>query len=263
MTPLLDPSQFNLEGVAPLKYDRDQVTPGILHIGVGNFHRGHQAVFVDDLLAHDPRWGIVGVSMRSTSTRDRLAMQNYVYTVTERDGTQLERRLIGSIQSILVLDESRAEIMALAARESIGLISLTITENGYCHTASAQLDHSHPDVVHDLAHPETPRSAPGLLAALLAERMQSGAGPITVLSCDNLSENGAVTQSVVTGFASLLNRRLAAWIEENVSFPNTMVDRIVPSTTQADIADSAAEGITDGGLINTEPFKQWVIETAS
>ena len=262
MTPLLDPSQFNLEGVAPLKYDRDQVTPGILHIGVGNFHRGHQAVFVDDLLAHDPRWGIVGVSMRSTSTRDRLAMQNYLYTVTERDGTQLERRLIGSIQSILVLDESRAEIMALAARESIGLISLTITENGYCHTASGELDSGHPDVVHDLAHPETPRSAPGLLAALLAERMQSGAGPITVLSCDNLSENGAVTQSVVTGFASLLNRRLAAWIEENVSFPNTMVDRIVPSTTQADIADSAAEGITDGGLINTEPFKQWVIENS-
>ena len=262
MRPLSDPSQFNFERVAPLRYDRDQVTPGILHIGVGNFHRGHQAVFVDDLLARDPRWGIVGVSMRSTDTRDRLAKQNYLYTVTERDGSQLERRLIGSIQSILVLDESRAEILALARCPSIGLISLTITENGYCHTASGELDSVHPDVLHDLAHPEMPRSAPGLLTALLGERMQSGSGPITVLSCDNLSENGDVTQSVVTGFASLLNPTLAAWIEENVSFPNTMVDRIVPSTTQADIAGSAAEGIPDRGVINTEPFKQWVIENS-
>jgi fructuronate reductase len=262
VTPLSETSRSDFEDLAPLQYDRDRVTPGIIHIGVGNFHRGHQAVFVDDLLASDPRWGIVGVSMRSTETRDRLAKQNYLYTVTERDGSQLERRLIGSIQSILILDESRAEIMALAARESIRLITLTVTENGYCHTASGELDNGHPDVVHDLAHPETPRSAPGLVAALLGERMQSDSGPITVLSCDNVSENGAVTQSVVTGFARLLNPPLATWIEENVNFPNTMVDRIVPSTTQADIADIAAEGIPDRGLINTEPFKQWVIENS-
>ena len=98
MTPLSNTSQFNWEGVAPLGYDRDQIIPGILHIGVGNFHRGHQAVFVDDLLARDPRWGIVGVSMRSTDTRDRLAKQNYLYTVTERNGLQVDRRLIGAIQ---------------------------------------------------------------------------------------------------------------------------------------------------------------------
>jgi fructuronate reductase len=247
---------------APPPYDRAAVTPGIVHLGIGAFHRAHMAVYVDDLLARDPRWGIIGASLRRPDTRDALRPQDFLYTVAIRDAAGTTNRVIGSILDILDANTQRDELIAMLSDPRIRMVSLTVTEKGYCHDpATGKLDPSHPDIVHDLANPEAPVSAPGLIVRAIELRRAAGIGPFTVMSCDNLPANGKTTKRIVTGFAALRSPDLAAYIEQNTAFPSTMVDRIVPATTDADRESvRTATGLDDAWPIMTEPFTQWVIE---
>ena len=242
-------------------YDRSTVTPGIVHLGIGAFHRAHMAVYVDDLLADDPSWGIVGASLRRPDTKDALEPQDGLYTVAVRDASGTHPRVIGSILRVMDANSEREALLDLMADPAIRIVSLTVTEKGYCHDpATGALDEKHPDVVHDLAAPTQPRSAPGMLVEALARRKAAGVVPFTVMSCDNLPSNGETAKRIVTRFAHLRDAELGAWIEQ-VAFPSTMVDRIVPSTTDAD-RDEVARliGAEDAWPIMTEPFTQWVIE---
>jgi fructuronate reductase len=244
-------------------YDRSGVTPGIVHLGIGAFHRAHQAVVIDDLLAGGAtEWGIVGASLRSSDTRDALAPQDCLYTLAVRSGAGTDHRIIGSVLACEVGKEKPGQLITRLANPATRIVSLTVTEKGYCHTPqTGDLDENHPDIVHDLQNPGTPRSAIGFLVAALARRRIAGAAPFTVLSCDNLSANGHTVGRIVTQFAALRSRNLANWIEAEVAFPSTMVDRIVPETTELDRAEiSAALGVTDAWPVVTEPFTQWIVE---
>ncbi len=244
-------------------YDRGHVTPGIVHLGIGAFHRAHQAVYVDDLLAAGARdWGITGVSLRSPQVRDQLNPQDGLYTLVERDSQGERLRLIGSVLNVLVAPEDAGAVIAAMADPAIRIISMTVTEKGYCHNpATGALQADHADIVHDLANPDQPRSAIGYLVAALRARQASGAGPVTLMSCDNLPHNGAVLGTVVRSFAALVEPSLADWIAQNVTFPATMIDRIVPATTADDFAMLEARiGVSDHGMVKAEPFTQWVIE---
>src|SRR5437773_4389978 len=244
-------------------HDRARVTPGIVHLGIGAFHRAHQAVVIDDLLAAGATdWGIIGASLRSSDTSDALAPQDCLYTVAIRSGSGTEHRIIGSVLETQVVKEDPAQLIARMANPAIRIVSLTITEKGYCHTPqTGELNAAHPDIVHDLAHPDAPRSAPGFTVAALARRRELGIAPFTVLCCDNLSANGHTVKRILTEFASLRSRELGRWIADEVACPSTMVDRIVPETTDTDRAAVAAElGLTDAWPVITEPFTQWIVE---
>jgi len=247
-------------GVRTPGYDPRAVGVGIVHLGLGNFHRAHQAVYTDAVLADDAAWGICGVSLRTRGVVDALAAQDCRYTVLERgpDGTQA--RVIGSLREALAGGDGTARAIRRIAAPATRIVSLTVTEKGYCHLpASGSLDGAHPDIVHDLAHPGAPRSAPGVLLAGLAARMPSGQ-PVTVLCCDNLPRNGALVRALMLELAELRDPALARWIETRVAFPASMVDRIVPATTPADIATAHELGLDDAVPVSTEPFSQWVIE---
>lgn len=248
-------------GIGVPNYDRGKVTPGIVHLGIGAFHRAHMAVYVDDLLSADPSWGIVGASLRRPDTKDALQPQAGLYSIAVRDAAGTHPRVIGSILSVMDANSEREALLALMADEKIRIISLTVTEKGYCHDpATGELDENHPDIVHDLAHPTDPRSAPGMLVEALARRKAAGIAPFTVMSCDNLPANGETAKRIVTRFAALRDPALGQWVEA-VAFPSTMVDRIVPSTTDADRAEVAGLiGAEDAWPIMTEPFTQWVVE---
>jgi fructuronate reductase len=244
-------------------YDRSSITPGIIHLGIGAFHRAHQAVVIDDLLADGAtEWGIVGASLRSPETRDALAPQDCLYTLAVRSGAGTDHRIIGSVLACEVATEKPAPLIARLTDPATRIVSLTVTEKGYCHTPqTGDLNENHPDIVHDLQNPGTPRSAVGFLVAALARRRIAGAAPFTVLSCDNLSANGQTVGRIVTQFASLRSRNLAKWIEAEAAFPSTMVDRIVPETTDLDRSEiSSALGMTDAWPVVTEPFTQWIVE---
>ncbi len=247
--------------IAVPRYDRASVTPGIVHLGIGAFHRAHMAVYVDDLLATHPDWAIVGASLRRPDTKEALEPQDGLYTVAVRDAAGTHPRVIGSILKVLDANTEREELLALMASPAIRIVSLTVTEKGYCHDpATGELDQRHPDIVHDLANPTAPRSAPGMLVEALARRKAAGIAPFTVLSCDNLPANGATVKRIVTKLAGLRDAALGEWVA-GVAFPGTMVDRIVPSTTDADRAEIAGLiGVEDAWPIVTEPFSQWVIE---
>ncbi len=243
-------------------YDRKAVSPGIVHLGIGAFHRAHMAVYIDDLLKHNPTWGIVGASLRRPDTQQALAPQDNLYTLAVRDAAGTRCRVIGSILEVLDANTQRHLLLDLMADPRIRIVSLTVTEKGYCHDpATGQLDETHPDIVHDLAHPGEPVSAPGLIVAALDRRRLAGTPPFTVMSCDNLPSNGETTRRIVTRFAALRSAELATFIEDAVQFPSTMVDRIVPATTDADrLLVAEMTGLTDAWPIITEPFTQWVIE---
>jgi len=245
------------------KYDRSGIRPGIVHLGIGAFHRAHQAVVIDDLLAQGASdWGIVGASLRSSDTHDALAPQDCLYTVAIRSGAGAAHRVIGSVLETVVARANPVQLIARMAEPATRIVSLTITEKGYCHTPqTGELDEQHPDIVHDLTNPEASRSAAGFLVAALSRRREAGVVPFTVLSCDNLSANGRAVRRIVTQFASLRSRELGKWIEDEVAFPSTMVDRIVPETTDADrAAVASALGMTDAWPVITEPFTQWIVE---
>lgn len=243
-------------------YDRRAITPGIVHLGIGAFHRAHQAVVVDDLLAADPSWGIVGASLRSPDTAAALNPQGGLYTLAVRAGDQTDVRVVGSVLGVLTLPADRDKLLDLMSEPAVRIVSLTVTEKGYCHDpATGQLDETHPDVVADLADPAAPRSAIGLLVEALARRRDTDTPPFTVLCCDNLPSNGRTVRRIVARFAGLRDPDLGAWVEREVAFPSTMVDRIVPATTDADRASVAERlGVTDAWPVTTEPFLQWVIE---
>ncbi len=242
-------------------YNRTSVTAGIVHLGVGAFHRAHMAVYVDDLLAGDPSWGIVGASLRRPDTKDALEPQDGLYTIAVRDAAGTHPRVIGSILSVMDANTQREDLLRLMADPAIRIVSLTVTEKGYCHDpATGELDRNHPDIVHDLANPATPKSAPGMLVEALARRKAAGVSPFAVMSCDNLPNNGHTAKRIVTALATLRDAELGRWVND-VAFPSTMVDRIVPSTTDADREEVAGLiGAEDAWPIMTEPFTQWVIE---
>lgn len=248
--------------VARPVYDRAGLTVGIVHLGIGAFHRAHQAVYTDGLLAEDPSWAIAGVSLRSPGTRDALAPQDGLYTVATRSAAGDAFRVVGAIPRLLVAPEDPEAVLALMAAPTTRIVSLTVTEKGYCHQpATGTLDEAHPDIVHDLAHAAGPRTAVGFLVEALDRRRRAGVAPFTALSCDNLPANGETLARVATRFAELRSPELGAWVAANVAFPSTMVDRIVPATTDADRAFvEGATGLTDAWPIVTEAFSQWVIE---
>lgn len=249
-------------GVDVPRYDRAGMKPGIVHLGVGAFHRAHQAAYVDDCLTSgETDWGIVGVSLRSPETRDALAPQDGLYTLAARDGDGESLRVIGSIRTLLVAPESPGAVLAALTDPDIRIVTLTVTEKAYLRAPDGTLDVSHPDIVHDLADPGSPRTAHGFLAEALYRRRAAGAAPFTVLCCDNLPANGATLHRLLTAFAKLRSDELARHIADEVAFPSSMVDRIVPATTDADRTRIAgALGARDAWPVMTEPFRQWVIE---
>lgn len=244
------------------RFDPATVGTGIVHLGLGAFMRAHVTAFNDDAMetSGDLSWGIAGVSLRSTDPTTRLTPQDALFTAVER-GADTRARILGSLTAAIHAPSEHARLMGLLTAPETRIVSLTITEKGYCHDpATGHLRPDHPDVVADLAS-DTPRTAPGLIVAALAARRAAGVAPFTVLCCDNLPQNGRVTRQVVTGFAALLDRALAAWIMDNVAFPSTMVDRIVPAVTEDVLTDTAALiGLRDEACVLHEPFGQWVIE---
>jgi len=249
--------------VARPSYNRAELTTGIVHLGVGAFHRAHQALYTEALLnAGQRHWGILGVSLRHSTVPDTLAAQDGLYSVLERDATGARLQVVGAIHEVMYAAADPTALVARLADPRVRVVSLTVTEKGYCHDpASGALDPDHPDIVHDLAHPDAPRSAPGLLVAGLRARFAAGVAPYTVLCCDNLPHNGRLVAGLVAELAHRLDPALGARIAETVSFPGTMVDRIVPATTTADLDTVAAGlGLRDAAAVACEPFSQWVIE---
>ncbi len=248
--------------VALPDYGSDTVSPGIVHLGIGAFHRAHMAAYVDDLLRDNPDWAIIGASLRRPDTRDALAPQDFLYTLAIRDAAGTRARIIGAIRDVIDANAERQKLIELMALPAIRIVSLTVTEKGYCYApATGELDEAHPDIVHDLANPEAPISAPGIIAAALKLRHARGLIPFTVMSCDNLPSNGKTAGRIVRRFAAMLGDAQFAEYVNTVSFPSTMIDRIVPATTDADREIvRGIIGLDDAWPIMTEPFTQWVIE---
>lgn len=243
-------------------YDRSTVTCGIVHLGMGNFHRAHQAIYVDDTLATDPSWGIVGVSLRRPDMQQAMVPQDCLYTLAVRSASGTEPRIVGSVLDVLTTAENGQKVMTALCRPATRLVTLTVTEKGYCRkAASGDLDLEHPAIVEDLANPRTPSSVPGLLVEALRARKENGTPPFTVLSCDNLPENGKTLAGIVFQYAQAIDPDLAEWISREVAFPSSMVDRIVPATSDQDrLKIETLTGLTDAWPVVTEPFCQWVIE---
>ena len=248
------------------RYDRRLVTPGIVHIGVGGFHRAHEAVYLDDLMAQalGREWGICGVGLRPAdkAMRDALVPQDCLYTVIARSAEGDAARVVGSLGRYLFAPEETEAVLDVLAAPQTRIVSLTITEGGYnFNQATGAFNAEHPDVVHDLANPTHPTSVFGYLAEALDRRRQAGGVPFTVLSCDNVPENGDMARTMLLAFAALRDPALHDWIAAHAAFPNSMVDRITPQTTDADremVRDKF--GIEDAWPVVCEPFRQWIIE---
>ena len=236
---------------------------GHVHFGPGAFFRAFVAGYsADAMAAHGGDWGICAVSLRSASVRDALREQGWAYTSVSCAPDRSENRVIEVIDEVLVAPENPQAVLARLCDPAVKIVSLTITEKGYCHNpATGRLRMEDADIRHDLTVPETPRTAIGFITHALRARRDAGVDAFTVVSCDNLPDNGALTRGVVLEFARALPFDLADWIADNVRFPATMVDRITPATTQADIeALREATGYLDEGCVVHEPFRQWVIE---
>ncbi len=264
MTRLSDATLGQLpSGVGRPIYNRTGVRSGIVHLGLGAFHRAHMAVFTDDCLNAGARdWGITAASLRSPGTRDAIAPQDGLYTLGLRENDTQVLRVIGSIHRTLVAPDEPRALLAAMADPAVRIVSLTVTEKGYtANVASGTLREDDPEVQHDLAHPRTPRTALGFLAQALELRRAAGAAPFSILSCDNLPGNGHLLHRVLTEFSTLRDPSLGRFVADHVACPSTMVDRIVPATTDEDRASVAARlGMEDAWPVLAEPFFQWVIE---
>ena len=244
-------------------YDRAAVRRGVVHLGIGAFHRAHQAaVFDAALAAGDDRWGIVGVSLRSAGVRDQMVPQDGLYTLLVRDGETQSARIIGAVQTVLVAPEDPAAVVDALASPDVHIVTLTVTEKGYkLDPATGRLIADDPAVAADLAGLDAPQTAPGFVVAGLARRRAAGLPPFTAISCDNLPHNGRRLEQAVLAIARAHDSALAEWIAAEGAFPQTMVDRIVPATTPDDVAALAGLlGVEDRAMVKTEPFTQWVIE---
>jgi mannitol 2-dehydrogenase len=247
-------------------YNRAQVAHSIVHIGVGGFFRAHQAVYLDRLL-HQPgshEWGYVGVGLlpHDAAIRDAMVAQDCLYTVVERSAQGDVPRVIGSVLDFLYAPDDPEAVLEKMADPGTRIVSLTITEGGYyINQGTGEFDATHPDIVHDLAHPHTPRCSFGYLAEALQRRRARGLAPFTVMSCDNLQHNGDVARDMLLAFTHLLDPALSSWLRQHGAFPNNMVDRITPATTDAHRALLQDKfGLVDAWPVVTEPFMQWVIE---
>ncbi|MDO7897478.1 mannitol dehydrogenase family protein [Pseudomonas citrulli] len=254
-------------GVAVPAYPLGEIRQGIAHIGVGGFHRAHQAYYTDALMntGADLDWAICGVGLRAEDrrARDDLAGQDYLFTLYELGDTDdTEVRVIGAIDAMLLAEDGAQALIDKLADPQIRIVSLTITEGGYCIDDSNGEFMAHlPQIQHDLAHPDAPKTVFGFLCAALARRRAAGTPAFTLMSCDNLPHNGAVTRKALLAFAALRDPELGQWIDRNVSFPNAMVDRITPMTSVAHRLQLHDEhGIDDAWPVVCEPFVQWVLE---
>lgn len=253
------------DGISRPSYDRNGLTPGIIHIGLGNFHRAHQARYLHCLmqqgLAHD--WAIIGAGVRSydEAQRQKLAAQDYLTTLIELDPAGQSIEVVGSMIDYVPIEKDNSNLIERMTDPSIRIVSLTVTESGYyIDPVSKQFDVSDPDIQHDVAHPEAPMTAFGAIVAALKMRRASGAGPFTVQSCDNLQGNGNLLRQTVVSLARLTDQELAGWIDQNCSFPNSMVDCIVPATGPKELALAKQLGVDDAVPVTHENFRQWVIE---
>ncbi|MFC4700642.1 mannitol dehydrogenase family protein [Glaciecola siphonariae] len=237
--------------------------PGIVHLGIGAFHRAHQAVYTQcamELEGGD--WHIIGVSLRSETVAKQLNPQDGLYTVVERDDSGSKHSIIRAVNQVLVAPEAPEKVLDAMCSSNIKVISLTVTEKGYCyHGANADLHLEHEDIVHDLAHLNRPRSAIGFLVSAIKRRISLHLPPLTIISCDNLPNNGSLLKQMVLSFAQQIDKELARRIASDYRFPSTMVDRMVPASTPDDLSVYAEQlGYTDQGMVLTEPFTHWVIE---
>ncbi|HZP19073.1 MAG TPA: mannitol dehydrogenase family protein [Bauldia sp.] len=247
------------------RYDRARLKPGIVHFGIGNFHRAHQATYLDALFnrgqGHD--WAIIGAGVRpdDRAMRADLEGQDWLTTVVEQDGSGSDARVIASMSGFLPVGDPAA-IIAQLADPAIRIVSLTVTEGGYfVDPATGEFDAAHPELIADAARPDRPSTVFGLILAGLTARRTRGLAPFTVMSCDNLPHNGDVTRRTLIGLARLSDRSLADWAEVNVAFPNGMVDRITPATSERErrlLRDQF--GIRDARPVFCERFTQWVLE---
>lgn len=246
-------------------YDRTALSAGIVHIGLGNFHRAHQSWYLHRLLEqklnHD--WAILGASVRAEDNAQRAALmdQDYLTTLIELDPSGISAEVVGSMVGYLPIEEGHGPLIAQMADPAIRIVSLTVTEGGYyLDPASGRLDTGHPDIVHDAAHPEHPNTAFGAMLAALRLRRAKGSAPFTGMCCDNLQGNGDILRQTVVGLALLSDPELAAWIDEEMCFPNSMVDCIVPATGKKERALAQDWGVEDAVPVTHENFRQWVIE---
>ncbi|MDR6559643.1 mannitol 2-dehydrogenase [Arthrobacter pascens] len=255
------------ETLAVPRYDRTELTTGIVHFGVGGFHRAHQAMYLDRLMNDGKAldWAICGVGVlpHDATMKQVMDAQDCLYTLVLKnpDGTR-EGRVVGSIKEYLFAPEDPEAVIEKMASAEVRIVSLTVTEGGYnFHHVTGEFDAANPDVVHDLEPGAAPRTTFGLVTAALARRRERGLAPFTVMSCDNIQGNGDVARKMFTAFATLKDPALGAWVSENVPFPNSMVDRITPVTTDADRSAIADEfGVEDAWPVVCEPFAQWVLE---
>lgn len=253
--------------VISYSYNREQVKPGILHIGVGNFHRAHEEYYTNLLLENPDQqnWGICGAMLLPSDEPLYKALtkqtNEYTLTVCGRDGKDQAYR-IGSLVELIWGIENPEAVIAKIADKNIRLITLTITEGGYnIEKATGEFMLDDENIKHDLQHPQSPKTTFGFIAEGLRRRKAAGNGPVTILSCDNLQHNGNTARKAFTSFIEAQDAELAAWVAENVTFPNSMVDRITPATRPDDIARlNAKNGTSDEAPVYCEDFIQWVIE---
>lgn len=246
-------------------YDRAKLTPGIVHIGLGNFHRAHQAWYLQQLmqqgLAHD--WAIIGAGVRpyDEAQRIKLQAQDYLTTLIELDPAGKSVEVVGSMIGYLPVEEGHGPLIRQLSDPAIRIVSLTVTEGGYfLDPATKQFNVTHPEIVHDIAHLDRPKTAFGAIIAALRNRRDKGLGPFTCQSCDNLPGNGDKMRDVILEIAKRIDASLGAWIETYVTFPNSMVDCIVPATGPRELAMCQDFGIDDAVPVTHENFRQWVIE---
>jgi len=252
------------DGVRVPSYARSDLSAGIVHIGLGNFHRAHQAWYLHRLMdqgqAHD--WAIVGAGVRAADDAQRTKMlaQDCLTTLIELSPSGQSAEVTGSMIGYVPVEAHNAALIAAMGQPEIRIVSLTVTEGGYYRTGTGQFDAAHADIQHDATNPQAPRTAFGAMVAALAQRREAGTGPFTCQSCDNLQGNGDILRQTVLGLAQMSDPVLAAWIDEHVTFPNSMVDCIVPATGPTELALARDLGIEDAVPVTHESFRQWVTE---
>ena len=253
------------EAIQRPSYDRSRLTAGIVHIGLGNFHRAHQSWYLHRLFEqgqnHD--WAIVGAGVRpyDAQMREKLKAQDYLTTLIELDPSGISAEVIGPMIDYVPVEEGNGPLIARMTEPDIRVVTLTVTEGGYyIDPVSNQFDAQHPDIRYDAQNPDRPRTTFGAIVAALKRRRDRGIGPLSCQSCDNLQGNGHILRQTVTSLARLSDPVLADWIDANCSFPNSMVDCIVPATGEKEIALARSLGVDDAVPVTHENFRQWVIE---